>query len=315
MKKNESNFGIVLYESQCSNNCVFCESKKLGNIELNIKKELQKIDAELKKGRRIDKIEISGQDPGEFEGLPEFVAAIKAKTGASRISLFTHGKKLSDNDYLQKLIKSGINHFVIPLYGHNSKVHDSVTKTAGSFTMTMEGVENILRSGQGVSFQSLITRENQSHLKDFFFFLSTLKFSDFCRVGVPYYKYSKKKFRSSLPDFVKLKKQLPSALRYCQSIDFDLQLFDVPKCLIGFDYQNITENGMPTRAYKNVKEDGDDSYRVVKQEVVPDYRTKGKSILCRQCVFNDACPGVYLTYVKSKLFPFDPVNFKKNGKT
>jgi MoaA/NifB/PqqE/SkfB family radical SAM enzyme len=307
MRMKETNFSIVLYESQCSNNCVFCHSKKLGNIEKNMDKELKKIDTELQQGKSIDKIEISGHDPGEYEGLPDFVTEIKIKTGASRISLFTHGKKLSEKYYLQRLIKSGINHFIIPIYGHMPMVHDSITKKKGSFIKTMEGINNIYQSGQKVSFQCLITRENQTYLKEFFYFLSGLKFSDFCRVGIPYYKNDYKEFRKSLPDFVKLKKQLSDALKVCQRIGFNLQLFNVPKCLLSFDYKNNINNTVPQKAYKYFNGGKYNVYRIEDGEVFPDYRIEGKIHSCKKCVYDNNCSGVYMTYINAKIFPFDPV--------
>lgn len=302
-----NNFGLVLHESQCTNNCVFCGGKKMGDIKKNVREELDKINEVLASGQKIERIEISGHDPGEYEKLPEFVARVKTRTGAKKISLLTNGKKLADKEFLKKLIGAGVNHFIIPLYGHNAKIHDKITASSGSFVKTMRGVANLYNLGQKVSFQCLITRENQAHLADLVSFLARLPFADFCRLGVPCYKRNNRRFIESIPNFSVLKVQLSEALRLCRQMNFNLQLFDVPRCLVNFHYENMAVNAIPIKAYENLKSNKFHSFKIINGEAVPEYRLKKKGKKCRQCIHDKDCEGFFANYIDSGYFKCQPM--------
>lgn len=303
----KNNFGIVLYESKCTNDCVFCGGRKMGDIKKNIKLELAKIDETIKSGQTISRVEISGQDPGEYAKLPEFIAKIKTKTNAEEIMLITNGKKLADKNFLKKLIAAGVNHFIIPVYGHNAKIHESVTKSAGSFGQTMRGVRNLYDLGQKISFQCLVVKENQKYLNELVLFLSKLPFYEFCRLGIPCYKKNNKKFIKSVPDFAALKDQLSGALRLCRQVNFNLQLFDAPHCLIDFHYENMVANPIPAKAYENLKNNKFHAFKILSGEAVPEYRIKKKEGKCRKCVYFKNCEGFFANYIDSGYFKCQPI--------
>ena len=314
IKKNRKDvLSLILYDSQCSNRCVFCGGKKMGDIENNIKEEFEKIDRVVNKDGLIEKIEISGNDPGEYEGLPDFVSLVKKKTGASEIVLATHGRSLADKKFLGKLIKSGVNHFTIPIYGHTPKIHDSVTKVEGSFKETLEGVRNIYLAKQKISFRNLIMRENQGHLKELFYFLSKFPFYEFVHAGIPCFVENKKNFVASIPDFIRLRSQLSDALKLCRYINFDLQLIDVPICLINFYYDRFVESNIPKEAYEHFEREKNCAYSIKGGSVIPDYRAKKKSKECENCIYNSICVGFFKTYVDSSLFPFRPIVKEQRG--
>lgn len=308
----ENHFGIVLHQSQCSNNCVFCKGKKIGNIEKNIEQELDKIESALRMGEKIDSIEISGNDPGEYEELPDFVSLLRAKTGVSEIILATHGRNLSDRKFLEKIIKSGVNHFTVPFYGHTSKIHDSITRAKGSFKETCAGVRNIYELKKNVSFRSLITRENQRYLEELFYFLSRLPSYKLVCVGVPYYAEDRKDFVRSIPDFLKLRVQLSKALKLCQLMNFNIQLLDIPRCFIKLDYENSIESEIPQKAYEYLNGKKISPLRAKGRQITPGYRKKKKIKLCKKCIYNESCSGFFKTYVDSSLFPFKPILKKEN---
>jgi len=307
----KNNFGIVLHESRCTNNCVFCGGKKIGNIKKNIAQELAKIDQVIKDGQVIERIEISGQDPGEYDKLPEFVAKIKSRAGVKEISLFTNGKKLADKKFLKKVVASGVDHFILPLYGHSAKIHDKVTGSIVSFALTSRGIANLYELKQKVSFQCLITKENQAYLKELVLFLAKLPFAEFCRLGVPCYKKNNKKFIKSIPDFTLLKNQLSDALLVCQQRNFNLQLFDMPRCLVNFYYRNMVANSIPDKAYENLKKNKFHSFKILRNQAVPEYRLKKKCVNCKKCVCFKTCSGFFANYIDFNYFKCQPILEKR----
>ncbi|MCX6758945.1 MAG: radical SAM protein, partial [Candidatus Nealsonbacteria bacterium] len=129
----EKNVGGVLINPFCSLFCLFCGGKKKVTSD-EIKKQEIKVYKNLQDFKRegIKRIEISGSDPSEYEEIAELICYIKEE-GFNYVQLSTNGVKLSDPSFLNKLVSSGVDELRIPIYGSNAKVHDSVTRTPGSF--------------------------------------------------------------------------------------------------------------------------------------------------------------------------------------
>jgi len=300
-----NNLGFILHSAGCNNNCVFCGKTKPGDIQQNIKDEFSKITKFIVSHGRAETIEISGNDPGEFPQLPQLVIRIKKRFKPKNIILCTHGKNLADINFAKRLIAGGINHFIIPIYGHNSDIHDKVTRTDGSFELTLKAIRNLQRLVQNISYLSLITRENQNDLKPLFIFLSELKYHEFCRVGLPCFRTDNIQYKSSIPDFIKLKNQLSGALKIVLDLRINIELYDIPYCLVNFYYNNHVMNSLPEKGYEHWRNLS--SVQIINGEVVPDYRIKFKSPECRKCLYFSQCDGIYKFYFKNGYFKFVPI--------
>lgn len=55
----------------------------------------------------------------------------------------THGRRLQDKEFAERLLKTGVNYLMIPLYGPDALSHDHVTQVKGSFDQTVKGFENL----------------------------------------------------------------------------------------------------------------------------------------------------------------------------
>jgi MoaA/NifB/PqqE/SkfB family radical SAM enzyme len=300
-----NNLGFILHASQCTNDCVFCGKHKSGDIKKNIRDEFDKIKNFIKINGRVDTIEISGNDPGEYAQLPQLVIKIKKDFHPKNIILCTHGKNLIDFNFTKRLIIGGINHFIIPIYGHNAEIHDKVTRTKGSFELTMKAIKKLQALKQNVSYLSLITRENQNFLKPLFLFLSGLEFYEFCRVGLPCFKTDNIEYKLSIPDFTRLKNQLSDALQFILNKGIEIELSDTPFCLINFYYDNIVSNVLPEKAYEHWRDVN--FIQIIKDEVVPHYRVKFKADVCKQCRYMNECGGIYKSYYDYGYFRFFPI--------
>jgi len=136
----------IMVGLDCSNRCKFCAGGKgFKQVKQDLKKQEIGIWKDLlnykKKGYRD--IEISGNDPLEYEKIVSLVKYIK-KCGFKNILLNTHGKDLSDKRLADDLIKAGVNGFRIPIYSTKAHVHDEVTGVLGSYDLTIKGLKNIL---------------------------------------------------------------------------------------------------------------------------------------------------------------------------
>ncbi len=304
MENSKVNTAFVLDNVGCENRCVFCGNHTRKNIDENIEREFEKITRICRKND-VAQVEVSGNDPVEYEELPKIVEKITDICGCDGVAISTHGMDLEDESFLNELVESGADYFRIPLYGHNVEVHDSVTLNEGSFVRLMKAFKNLreLKNGSevpGLLVTSLILKDNQDHLEQLFHFMSKLDFVDEFRIGLAGYDPENKDFVPHIPDFGKLEKDLPELLSYAESIGLDekLSLADIPMCLRNYKWGKIGDFIPPEGGYEHFGIIGKDA---------PIYMQKIKTSDCRSCKHNKNCPGFLRTYVENGYFTPKPV--------
>lgn len=109
----------------------FFKSNKINSYLLNVYRQL-----------KIDRLRIGAHEPLNYTDI--FRVIRYAKTiGYNNISLKTNGVKLINKRLVGSVIKAGINRFELPIYGHNSNLHDYITGEKGSFNSLLRGIENL----------------------------------------------------------------------------------------------------------------------------------------------------------------------------
>ena len=123
----DKEWGAVILIPGCENHCLFCHKIKRASRE-EIKKQEIKVAKNLNdlKSQGVNKIDISGNDPIEYNKIVSLIKYIK-DSGFEYVQLSTHGRKLSDTKFLNEIIDSPINKLRIPLYGSRPEVHDRIT--------------------------------------------------------------------------------------------------------------------------------------------------------------------------------------------
>ena len=78
---------------------------------------------------------------GEPTTRPELALFIRwaRDTGCSRVSLMTNGRRLAYAPYLASLVDAGLNRIYVSIHGDHRALHDSLTRTPGSFEQTLQG--------------------------------------------------------------------------------------------------------------------------------------------------------------------------------
>ena len=82
---------------------------------------------------------------GEITIRSDFIDFIKfaKKLGFKTIMIATNGRMFSYKKRAYKAIKAGLNSIVFSIHGHNSELHDELTRVPGSFKQLLSGVENM----------------------------------------------------------------------------------------------------------------------------------------------------------------------------
>jgi radical SAM protein with 4Fe4S-binding SPASM domain len=142
---------------RCNNDCSHCY-----NVEGRNLKELATDDWK----RILDKawdlgiphIIFTGGEPTLREDLPELVA--HAEQNGQITGLNTNARRLSDPQYVDRLVAAGLDHVQITVESHDPDVHDRMVRIRGAFPQTVKGLKNALASPLYVMTNTTMLRTN-----------------------------------------------------------------------------------------------------------------------------------------------------------
>lgn len=301
---------LNLHDIGCKNRCIFCgkHTEYTGKKDSDVIacQELKKLDLLDNDKFDIGQIIISGNDPLEYHGFVSFLRKIKKRTSIN-VFLQSHCVGFEDVEYLKKVIAVGnVGKIQIPIYGHNAKIHDSVTKNPGSFNSIVKAVGNFKKIGfDNVQVNTLFLKQNENHLYPFFNFLIRLGYVvDASLPCIPSFKGiyspSSKKY---IPNIDKVK-MLFEKLREDGKDTSLLNLHDIPFCLAP-GIRDVNFKSVSYKGYDHFKNKPID-IRTIKGEIVAAYRILAKEKKCRSCIFDKICQGITKPYIDLKLFKADP---------
>ena len=196
--------GGIILNPGCQSRCVFCGHCPKRSFIVQ-KWQFLKAAMNLAQFKRqgIADIEISGSDPIEHRDIIDTVKAIK-RHSFRHVQLSSHGRRLADQKFAASLIDAGVDEFRIPIYGSTSSIHDSVTRSEGSFDDVIKGIKNA-RSAK-ITISSLIVRQNLKDLRQIIDLAKDLKVDRFY-FSIPCLA------NTDLPDYYVPLKDLPKYLK------------------------------------------------------------------------------------------------------
>jgi len=283
--------GIILHP-YCSNHCVFCNGRKSAKPS-ELRQQKDKVYRNLLDFQKagIDRISISGGDPIEYEEIIPLIKYIK-KQGFQFVKLSSHGRRLSDESFLEEFISSGINQVRIPLYGSTAKVHDSITRSKGSFDETLKGIRELLEKSQiQVQISSLIVKQNKDDLLNLIDLVNGLGIKDFY-FSIPCILKNKEGYSSYYIPLKDLQQAVRKAYHYSLEKNFDLHFKEIPFCVFGIiDREKINNINAPPDLGKHCQPP--EEYRTHIKDL-PSYRIKTKPKMCSKCRCFNFCDGFFL---------------------
>jgi len=120
----------------------------------------------------------TGGEPTIREDLPELVSYAK-DLGYSLIQIQSNGRMFCYEKFVKRLIRAGVTEFSSSIHGHSAEIHESQTRSKGSFLQTKQGIENLVKLEQKVLTNSVITKFNYMFLPDLSEFLIKLNVDQF----------------------------------------------------------------------------------------------------------------------------------------
>lgn len=139
--------------NKCNNRCLICSNhsrflqfkpETIGGLIERIKRFSQGKKEFLDDYK--DAFSITGGEPTLYHSLPLLIKKIDDFFPGLRITCLSNGRMFSYLDYAKQIMQLDVNlELVIPVHGHNAKLHDRITMVPGSFKQTIEGIRNVLK--------------------------------------------------------------------------------------------------------------------------------------------------------------------------
>jgi MoaA/NifB/PqqE/SkfB family radical SAM enzyme len=283
----------IVLNLSCPLSCVFCPAspRKISNSMLKEKERRVYKNLQYFKKEGFKRIEIGGSDPTEYDKIIDLIQNIK-KEGFEFIQLATNGTKLANSSFLNKLISAGVDNFVIPLYGSNAKIHDSVTQTPGSFNQTTKGIKNILKKKNvKLKVASLLLQQNKHNLLAIVDFVNDLRIRNL-QFSIP--QLNVDNYSSFYIPLKNLSPYIRKLYNYILRVNNKVVFTEIPFCVFGnFNVQNINNS----ISLSNLgKYDQDPLPKRVRTSIpnLPSYRLKKKVDICKGCRAFNHCDGFFV---------------------
>lgn len=156
---------------RCNNNCLHCYNARPRNYpELPTNDWFRIIDQLWLLG--IPHAVFTGGEPTLHGDLHKMIAYAE-KTGIIT-GLNTNGRKLSNPDYLDRLISSGLDHIQITLESHDNAVHDQIVGSSGAWDETVAGIRNSLDRNVYIMTNTTLLTSNYTTIAETLDYLADL---------------------------------------------------------------------------------------------------------------------------------------------
>lgn len=152
---------------RCQNNCVHCYTGGPHETPELTTDQWKKVIDRLK-NIGIFLLTFTGGEPTLREDLPELLRYAQEKGVVT--GLITNGRRLKDENYVQKLVDAGLDFVQVTLESHDSKVHDRITRVKGSWKETVEGIKTVVPTPIYITTNTTLNKYNAEG------FLKTVEF-------------------------------------------------------------------------------------------------------------------------------------------
>lgn len=271
----------------CNNNCWFCvvaDKRQQGN------KNTKQIKKELKEAKkRCNEVVFTGGEATIRQDILKLVHYAKT-IGFKTIQIQTNGRMLSYLPFCKDLIKAGANEFSPAIHGHTPKLHDSLTRSKGSFKQTMQGIKNLKKLKQPITTNTVVTKQNYEYLPQIARMLVSLGVDQFQFAFVHANGNAWKNFESIVPKMSSAAPYIHKGLDIGIKAKISCMAEAMPYCMMKGYEKYISENYIPlTELWELNRKDLD---------FLKTKKTLGKIKFkqCEGCKYNQICEGPWKEY-------------------
>ncbi len=287
---------VIFIGYKCNNNCLFCINADKRELPNKTTKKIKNEMIEAKK-RGTTYIELIG---GETTIRPDILELINfaKKLNFETIAIATNGRMFSYFELVEKIIKFGLTDIVFSIHGHNSKTHDYLTQSPGSFKQLLKGLNNFKKLGfEKIGSNTTIVKQNYKYLPQIgrFIYNQGIRNSEFIFVD-PNYGGAYNNFDKLVPRI----SQIAPYIKKCLDIGRKNNVPHwhvryVPLCYFQ-SYLNQISELQEVKIFKTEHLAPDFENFNVEESRQEFGRTKPKK--CQKCKLFNQCEGIWKEYLK-----------------
>lgn len=298
----------VITSLKCNNNCVFClDADRRGELgfisEEDFIKDIECLDGY---GGNYEKKRIifTSGEPTLHPSLPELIAIAK-EHNFDKIAVVTNGRRIGYMPYLKKLIASGLNEVVVSVHGHDAIMHDSHTRTQGSFEQVVSGFNNLViiknkyRHKITINSNSTITKINKGKIIELLKFLYGWDIFNAIVLNVVIPRgYANTNFKAVVSRYSDLANEINVAIDFMKKNNYDVAKIAVNGMPLCVSTKNISKKEKTIIAKPRERNNVPLKNRDIKVLELKENFMKMKRAECGKCFHFNDCEGVWTDYIK-----------------
>lgn len=234
----------ITMEFRCNLRCVHCMIEgTMDRLEPQPLKQLEDILAHNAKNRQWRGLILTGSEITLHHDLPEWVRMAK-RNGFEHVRIQTHGMRLANQGYCEKLVDAGVDEFFISVAAADAATHDAITGVPGSFAKTLQGLENLESFDNVITItNTVVTSLGYRQLAQLVKLLSPLRRLVQMEFWV-YWPMSERDDKNLIVSHLDLLPFLKAATAEAQACDRGVEIKNFPECLLG-DAREMLDNSQP----------------------------------------------------------------------
>jgi len=274
---------------RCNNLCGFCAQGHKRDMYPD--KSSGTVARELKKayagGARS--VVFTGGEPSLHPDILDLVRTAR-KIGFTGVQLQTNGRTMAYQGFCRELSRAGVTELGPSLHGAKAATHDALTGAAGSFTQTVAGIANAVKTGLPVVTNTVITSLNYRELPAIAALLIKLGVKQYQFAFVHIVGTAAENKKLLVPRKTTVMPYVTKGLDHGIARGVACYTEAIPFCLMkGYETrvaERIIPAGPVVDADRTIKDYG--AYRKAEG--------KAKGPLCRECKYCELCEGPWREY-------------------
>ncbi len=272
---------LIRIVKQCNQHCLFCGVDPRNEQDFVL--DEGELFRQIAESAPEDIIEISGGEPTLSPVLLKILAF--ARSRKRRISLQTNAMRCAQPRVVETLVKAGLTQVFVSLHAPNARLSDAITRTPGSFDLTVRGIENLLNAGVTVAVNCVICQANRKRL-------------------VEYVRFVRERFGSGLEVVFSFVNPFhdawnhPKVIPRISSIQDELQKALLVGEQLGLDMHVPDVCGIPLCFLKKHERFADKYTDIQKKRPFKPHHQKEKGSVCSLCRWDSLCDGLWTRYVE-----------------
>jgi len=277
----------------CTNPSDFQNEDPYKNYSLNaLKQRIHKINLFNKKGDLIDnKIILTGGEPTIHPDFLKLLSFIRKKFPSVIIELDTNGRRFCYPSFTKKVLGLKKINIYTSLHGFDTKTHDAITRTPGSFFQTVKGIKNILEYKNvglcELELRIIVTNLTYQYIEKILKFIKE-NFPQVNRIVIIFMEmegHAKKNFKTVGLSYSQFQSYIPRIAKWIPKFK-ELRFYHFPLCVIDHSLWKYTWRTLP-------------DYEVT-------FLPK-----CKTCLYEKYCLGIHKDYIeKVGVKEFKPIKKK-----